>query len=147
MADSNPSDLTYESITERGHAIRLLTLYAGQHEDDITCTLQTVLLCSSPIYEALSYAWGSPDLTQSITVDGKTLKVTNNLAVVLRYLRKSDEDVVLWVDAICINQKDVGERTHQVRMMGDIFRRCKSVYVWLGIPDSDNTSTGMLMTL
>jgi len=38
----------------------------------------------------------------------------------------------LWVDAICINQNDVVERGHQVRLMRDIFSRAKRVVVWLG---------------
>ena len=37
---------------------------------------------------------------------GDTLiSITQNLATALRYLRKTDCDRVLWIDAICINQE------------------------------------------
>lgn len=38
----------------------------------------------------------------------------------------------LWVDAICINQLDVQERSAQVLIMGDIYSRCERVTIWLG---------------
>jgi hypothetical protein len=44
----------------------------------------------------------------------------------------------LWVDALCINQSDVGERSHQVALMADIYKRCERVLVWLG-PQEPNT--------
>jgi len=40
---------------------------------------------------------------------------------------------VLWIDAICINQEDVDEKSHQVAMMGDLYSRCLTVYIWLGV--------------
>jgi hypothetical protein len=38
----------------------------------------------------------------------------------------------LWVDAICINQKDLDERAAQVKIMGRIFSTANGVMVWLG---------------
>jgi len=40
--------------------------------------------------------------------------------------------LVLWVDAICINQDDIPERNDQVLLMGDIYRNATSVISWLG---------------
>lgn len=37
-----------------------------------------------------------------------------------------------WIDAICINQKEVSERNHQVRMMSDIYKSSVFVLVWFG---------------
>jgi hypothetical protein len=42
----------------------------------------------------------------------------------------------LWIDAICINQEDVDEKTEQVRMMNEIYRAARRVSVWLGRPDN-----------
>jgi hypothetical protein len=39
---------------------------------------------------------------------------------------------VLWVDAVCINQKWNEERTHQVNLMGEIYLSCTNVIVYLG---------------
>jgi hypothetical protein len=41
----------------------------------------------------------------------------------------------LWVDAICINQKDDAERNAQVKRMADIYNRASNVCVWLGVGD------------
>ena len=47
-------------------------------------------------------------------------------------MRDEDNDVVLWLDAICINQEDVTERGHQISMMGEIYRSASRVHIWLG---------------
>ena len=41
----------------------------------------------------------------------------------------------LWVDAICINQNDLEERSSQVALMGTIYSRAMDTIVWLGKPD------------
>jgi hypothetical protein len=43
-----------------------------------------------------------------------------------------NETRLIWIDAICINQKDVQERNHQVRIMSTIYKCAESVRVWLG---------------
>lgn len=39
---------------------------------------------------------------------------------------------LLWIDALCINQKDNNEKSSQVMMMRDIYAHAKNVLVWLG---------------
>jgi hypothetical protein len=39
---------------------------------------------------------------------------------------------LLWIDAICINQEDLQERIHQVRMMDLIYRFARRVRVLMG---------------
>lgn len=41
----------------------------------------------------------------------------------------------IWIDAICINQRDSVERHAQVSIMGDIYCAAQSVVVWLGPHD------------
>ena len=38
----------------------------------------------------------------------------------------------IWVDAICINQQDLRERSQQVSIMRDIYRLAADVVIWLG---------------
>ena len=47
-------------------------------------------------------------------------------------------DVYLWVDAICINQLDVKERSSQVAMMLDVYTKAEKVFAWLGDDDHCN---------
>lgn len=48
----------------------------------------------------------------------------------------------LWIDALCIDQSDARERTHQVGMMSKIFGRANKVISWLG-PAYDNSEYAM----
>jgi hypothetical protein len=41
-------------------------------------------------------------------------------------------DLTLWVDAVCINQSDLPEKSQQVAVMGQIYRKCAQVQIWLG---------------
>ena len=87
----------------------------------------------TPEYEALSYAWGDPEASVVVHVDGKSFSLTPDLAAVLRQLRRQNITRVLWIDQICINQQDLEERSAQVKyMMGSIYSRAKSTVIWLG---------------
>jgi hypothetical protein len=83
-------------------------------------------------YNALSYVWGSKIGTQRFLCDGQTVLITPNCESALRHLRDKRKEVILWVDAICINQEDLAERPQQVLLMGDIYRRAFEVIIWLG---------------
>lgn len=43
-----------------------------------------------------------------------------------------DRSIFLWADAICIDQKNVKERGHQVAIMRNIYQHASEVFVWLG---------------
>ena len=87
-------------------------------------------------YEALSYAWGDPAPTCLITINGKDFLIARELATALLYLRNGfgGKDRHLWCDAICINQFDLQEKAHQVRIMFRIFEKAENVIAWLGLP-------------
>jgi hypothetical protein len=42
----------------------------------------------------------------------------------------------LWIDAICINQRDKDEKSTQVSMMGRIYSQLQKLIIWLGPEDS-----------
>ena len=70
-------------------------------------------------YVALSYVWGAqdPDGQGRIIVNDHMVKVTENLEAALRELQQSSKittggtDLKIWVDALCINQNDIEERS------------------------------------
>ncbi len=37
-----------------------------------------------------------------------------------------------WIDAICIDQSSIAEKSMQVPLMSDIYTRAHTVFVWLG---------------
>ncbi|KAM0522533.1 hypothetical protein ACHAPE_002124 [Trichoderma viride] len=142
--DTVMSEHAYELIDFNGPAIRLLRLCRGIGSD-IACELFQASLCERDdaiSYEALSYTWGLPDVRENIVVNGKPLSVTVNLYLALQQLRQRDEDRILWIDAVCINQKNLKERSHQVQMMGDIYKQADRVVFWLG-SGTDETNVFM----
>jgi len=142
----------YDHLNEDDHQIRLLTVLPGNFDDDIQIILRTERLTEThiPHYEALSYAWGSRDGLQKIfvgptTCAKQTLAVTRNLAEALRYLRLKDEHRVMWIDAICVNQKDLAERSKQVKRMANVYGLAFRVVIWLG--EGNDRSNMALRTL
>ncbi|KAI0969369.1 heterokaryon incompatibility protein-domain-containing protein [Xylaria arbuscula] len=126
--------------------IRLLELLPGDPADDIHCLLTPhTLQADMEKYEALSYCWGSPAATKLIYLDGNVLDVTVNLRSALRHLRLTNSSRMLWVDAICINQCNIKERSSQVKLMGEIYRNAVQVLVWLGLSRNHTESTFALI--
>lgn len=123
--------------------IRRAKLHPGTFEDAIVISLEVVPFSEDqrPEYEALSYVWGSAEQPGIVRVDekyGLTISATRNLITALKYLRRTDQPRVLWIDALCINQTDDVEKGPQVGMMGDIYRHATRVVVWLG-PEAENS--------
>ncbi|KAF2432949.1 hypothetical protein EJ08DRAFT_552229, partial [Tothia fuscella] len=114
--------------------IRLAHLLPAQSwEEDISCNLHTVSLDdTNPIYEALSYVWGDPKRTLPVLLNGHTFEVTTSLESALRRLRHPTSTRTIWVDALCINQKNDAERTEQVKLMRYIYSQTQEVLIWLG---------------
>jgi hypothetical protein len=153
--------------------IRLLILLPQASGTGIRCLLTVVSLDSSPKYEALSYVWGTASDRRDIEINGKILSVTSNLATALLYLRlepKGDmygdssidsnrilnsvalrrneplgRAIVLWVDALCIDQANNAEKNDQIKRMDVIFKKAERVICWLG-PKRD-TSIRALKTM
>lgn len=121
---------------------RLLTLHRGSGADEIRCSLTAIDLDTKPRYEALSYCWGLPDNAKQVLVGGYLVDVRENLWSALWHLRLADVDRILWIDALCIDQKNVLERNHQVRLMGSIYSKAFKVLSWLG-PASATSDVAM----
>ncbi|KAH8588325.1 heterokaryon incompatibility protein-domain-containing protein [Bisporella sp. PMI_857] len=115
--------------------IRVLRLHPATNWDDqIECSLITLSLSDPerPQYQALSYVWGDPQITLPIKVNGLHFEGTKNLIDALRALRFQGQERIIWIDAICINQKDIQERNQQVKKMADIYRNSSATVAWLG---------------
>jgi hypothetical protein len=126
--------------------IRLLHIEAGSDESPILVSLVPTKLDSAPPYEGLSYTWGTVEFTSTITCDGLPLPVTQNLYDALKYLRQPDKERIMWIDAICINQKNDAERSKQVGIMKDIYRKAIHVVIWLGKQTAEDADAFTLLS-
>lgn len=112
----------------------------------IVCTLRRQRLQSRRPYTALSYVWGDPRPTSSIEIDGRQVPITANLAEALGYLRGRPMYArALWIDALCIDQKNAEEVNQQVQVMDVIYRKARWVVAWLGPADSASKRTFEVM--
>ena len=132
----------YSPLSKTDPHIRLVTLNPGSWLDEIRCTVQVVPFNGRPVYEALSYVWGDPGVRKPIRLDDQDFQVTQNLWLAMRRLRDVSTARVIWIDAICINQNDNGEKSQQVSMMGEIYKRCKGCIIWLG-ENSESVEAGV----
>lgn len=119
--------------------IRLLTLLPGPRDADIQCLLNVadldgIVREEDAGFEALSYVWGDVSKTTPIQIANAIGDIGQNLRSALLHLRYENRPRTLWVDAVCINQKDLDECSSQVAMMGDIYSKATRVVVWLGCP-------------
>lgn len=93
-------------------------------------------------YHCLSYVWGDASDRVPISLNGQAFSITRNLWIALRRLRWYGQLDYLWVDAICINQDDMYEKSQQVRKMADIYSQTQEVIIWLGEDDVLGEVTG-----
>lgn len=125
--------------------VRIFYLCPGGNDDIIVGSLTEIDITKVALtYNAISYVWGDPTKTSTISCNGQTLSIPATLDVVLRRLRRTSEQTTalsLWADSICINQdtkpEALSERSHQVGRMGLIFSSADMVYVDLGDIHSD----------
>ncbi|KAH8726121.1 heterokaryon incompatibility protein-domain-containing protein, partial [Phaeosphaeriaceae sp. PMI808] len=82
---------------------------------------------------AISYCWGGEKPTEYLPISSRAyLKVARTVYSILRHVAGVASGLPVWVDAICINQTDLEEKSAQVSMMGNIYAAAKCVLVWLG---------------
>ncbi|KAH8667498.1 heterokaryon incompatibility protein-domain-containing protein, partial [Tricladium varicosporioides] len=127
----------YSPLSPGGDNIRLLRLLPNEDEAaPLQCKLCNYSLRKSnprtQLYEALSYVWGNPHETLPIYVDNDQFPVTLNLHAALLRLRDHSLERIIWIDAVCINQKILEEQGQQVQLMAKIYSNAHRVIVWLG---------------
>jgi hypothetical protein len=134
----------YSPLSHENREIRLVRILSSFDKcAPIRCTTSKISLNKSQGYYALSYAWGDPTVTVPIFVDDVEIQVTTNLEAACRHFRPKElptlyPELGWWIDAICINQSDPAERSHQVQLMRDIYSHASIVTVWLGEEQDDS---------
>ena len=132
----------YRSLEAERKEIRLLTVYAGKAGSRVECSLQHISLLDEqrPEYKTVSYVWGVATQKDCVFIDGRVHECPASAHAALCCLRLASEDIVLWIDSICINQEDNTERGQQVAMMSDIYSLAECNHAYLGEADDDTES-------
>lgn len=165
-APSNPSSASYqyERLTSNSGEIRLVKITSVQEDaaekDSIVLELDILhtRLDEAGPYLAISYAWGNPERTHKLLVNGAALFVPENTfqtlytvyhalpSLVTEWYAPGDQ-VSLWIDAICINQSDVDEKEDQVRRMGQIYSQAAGAIGYIGRPPQGDNPFDSFRTL
>lgn len=135
---------SYPRIQPRTKQIRLFKILPSKSGSLFKGSFSTYELSECPDYIALSYMWGDETTKHHVPLsNGGTIAVRDNLWQFLQLQgTRLTEPTYFWIDAICINQENVHERNHQVRMMKEIYTQATEVYVWLG-PEADDSDLVM----
>lgn len=137
MIDYKPLDAALKqfrlvTVKSRSHSAAVLSVPVQDYLP-VHCILSTSTLNDPPQYQALSYTWGEAKDTVPITVDLRETEVTKNLLQALIDIRQENEDVVLWADAICIDQTNNTEKGEQVPLMREIYSKASNTIAFLGL--------------
>lgn len=136
----SPSQIVYAPLGNKDHVkeIRLLRLFQGSLDDAIHGELVIAQLQDQMAFTALSYTWADEEGDSSrnspifLGRHWDMFPVTQNCAAALRRMRLLDRDLMVWVDAICIDQGNHVERNHQVGLMTEVYSCAEQVFVYLG---------------
>lgn len=142
MADKvNGVCFQYEPLANPQTTIRLLRIEPG--DGPIHCTMKCGLI-EKGTYSCLSYTWGDASQLECIYIDSRPCTVRENLYDFLHTARRYGVTESLWIDALCINQEDLVEKSLQVRLMGRIYAESTRVIVWLGDILTDDELEGLV---
>ena len=140
-----PNKYRYRPLEDAAKWMRLLTLYPAIDDNNDTplhASLWPVRRNEAPEFFPVSYTWGQEGATSSLWVDdldaaepgtaaSRCIPIRPNLEKLLRQFRRRTAVLVLWVDALCINQDDIREKGFQVRHMDQVYRD-RQIRIWLG---------------
>lgn len=120
----------YNHLDPAASEIRLLKLSPTRQGAQVQGSLIVSPMVSVPAYEAISYRWKMGSRVP-ILLNGQELHVFEAVYFMLLGLRHTNDHRFVWVDAICINQRDTTEKEWQILLMGDIFGSAERVLSWL----------------
>ena len=137
---SSRSTFTYAPLDPSNPEIRLFRFVKPQHLSPLANSdlprleLQHFSLGGTPVYQALSYVWGSSIKNWPILLNENAHFLTRSLGLALQLFELDDDLEWLWADALCINQDDPKEKSTQVAQMKQVFQNARTVLAWLGPP-------------
>ncbi|USP82108.1 hypothetical protein yc1106_09382 [Curvularia clavata] len=119
---------------------RLLRHSTTTGDTPMTFQLENIKIAVLPKdlqYTALSYRWASMDLSRAkiIFLNSMPFVVNSKLFNMLLYVTQhASRQGYLWLDALCIRQdeEDSAEKSVQISLMGEIYKKANSVDIWLG---------------
>jgi hypothetical protein len=125
-------------IPSGSKCIRLLRILAPSAYEatssPIRCELTVADLEQTPTprYCALSYVWGTKSpVPECIICNDVALHVTTNCYAAIHNLRARLDSMPIWIDAVCLNQRNTEDKEQQIQLMSRIYERATITFIWL----------------
>lgn len=136
----SPNADVYESLQFDAPAsqIRLLYLHSGAEDDVVRCQLTVHDVKEAPAYRAISYTWGDSNESRAIVINDKSVSIGRNCQYALWQARLHFPSSYVWIDAICINQSDLEEKSFQVARMYNVYLVAESTLACVGEDDGSS---------
>ncbi|KAK4643832.1 hypothetical protein QC761_404730 [Podospora bellae-mahoneyi] len=127
----------YKPLDPPKQEFRWISLLPAEFEDDIFISIvhEEFAIAPKPVF--VQNCW-APNY-EEVDPNHNIIMVTQNLEIALRHLRDKEEWISMRIDAICIDQQNVAERSHQVAFMGETYRKAAKTYN--GLVHSQMTAT------
>lgn len=155
---ASENEFKHEPLPDPARYIRLLEVLDDKYSKTVKvrCRLTTWPIDNVPPYHAISYTWGDAESNTTILMNDQALRVRTNCEFALRqayWYRRShsylyrkwrprlyeqrraswySKSQYFWLDAICIDQANLGEKSKQVAMMGSIYQKASHVLACIG---------------
>ena len=112
--------------------VSIVSIFAGKGDSQIKYHFFEVPNSSKPKYSALTYTWGDPTITSFVRVHGHVIGTAENPPRRLETSERPSECSHIWIDALCINQKNELEKATQIPLMRRIYQQSNLVTIYLG---------------
>lgn len=125
----------HKPLPDATNHMRLLEVFDRNYSNNIRvrCGITTWPVNKSmPEYHAISYAWGDSKSSKTILINDKPFQVRTSCELVLKQVHRYEKSRYYWIDAICIDQKNLDEKSKQVAMMGNIYKKAAHVLACVG---------------
>lgn len=143
-------DKAYRYTALAAEEFRLVRVLAPR-TSQVKCEILHRPFGNPPSYTAISYAWGDPSDMTAIKIRDESFSVfvevpiPKSLYNALKAVRRKGEDVLVWADALSIDQQDRDEKNQQLSLMAGIYMKARSVCVWLGPEEDDSELATVLL--
>jgi hypothetical protein len=131
---TSSSDSFQYNPLEAAREFRLLRINPGARSREPSCDLVHAILENASPFEAVSYTWGPVPPSIPISVGSHSMLVTAAVDDFIFSRHSIVHTQYVWIDAICIDQQNMAEKTKQLPLMTEIYSRCSRVIVWLSPP-------------
>lgn len=137
-------DKVYRYTPLEAEEFRLVRVLAAR-SSQVKCEILHRPFGNPPDYIAISYAWGDPSDTTKIKIRDEhyavfvEVHISKSLYYALEAVRRKGEDVLVWADALSIDQQNRNEKNEQLSLMAGIYKKAQYVAVWLG-PEADDSN-------